>query len=444
MYKKKIIFTSIIALGFAMSPLIVSADNDVTVKTNDNKVILELSPKKNEYYKIYKDDQLEYSGTNNKYTDYIDQSQKYKIGVYSNGKLNEVLSVKAADNKHNIFEPTSMNTAEKEEYIDSIVQNTRLETIVTSNSVTIQWPKLPDEDNVYEIFKNNVKIAETTDLHYVDTNVESGKEYNYMLKINNVVSEETADLIKNEAIKEKIVLTDEMFEYDGSISTLVAIPSVEEESLTEDPIMDPIFEKAKGSGTIGTKAIPKSNEFSFDYRTYIPFKSVKNPNVLTNDDYPYLKGDNRSNPTAYSDKYRTEARVYAMLSQPAAVTLWKSVSESHYCTASSCSSPKSLGTASDSGIKLLKHRVKTNDLMWAVNHAVGVPKISAPKIDYNYVAQLSNKSFIAYGKHDRAPSHEFYMNYPTGSKKIYSHQVTSPIEFLLLFGVVQGSWSFDM
>lgn len=34
MYKKKIIFTSIIALGFAMSPLIVSADNDVTVKTN--------------------------------------------------------------------------------------------------------------------------------------------------------------------------------------------------------------------------------------------------------------------------------------------------------------------------------------------------------------------------------------------------------------------------
>lgn len=96
MYKKKIIFTSIIALGFAMSPLIVSADNDVTVKTNDNKVILELSPKKNEYYKIYKDDQLEYSGTNNKYTDYIDQSQKYKIGVYSNGKLNEVLSVKAA------------------------------------------------------------------------------------------------------------------------------------------------------------------------------------------------------------------------------------------------------------------------------------------------------------------------------------------------------------
>ncbi|MFT8323433.1 MAG: hypothetical protein ABF649_21460 [Bacillus sp. (in: firmicutes)] len=300
MYIKKIIFTSIVALGVAMPPLIVSADTDVTVRTNNNKVNLELNPKDNEYYKIYKDDQLLYSGTKNTYIDNIEQSQKYKIGVYSNGELNEVLSVKVAANNQNVPKSTSMHTEEKEEYIDNIVQNTRLETIVTSNSVSLQWPKLPDEDNVYEIFKNNIKIAETTDLHYVDTNVESGTEYNYMLKIKNVASEETAELIRNEAIKEKIVLTDEMFEYDGTISTLVAIPTVEEESLTEDPIIDPIFEEAKGRGTIGTRAIPKSNEFSFDYRTFIPFKSVKNPNPLTNDKYPYLKGDNRANPTAYS------------------------------------------------------------------------------------------------------------------------------------------------
>ncbi len=132
------------------------------------------------------------------------------------------------------------------------------------------------------------------------------------------------------------------------------------------------------------------------------------------------------------------------MSQPAALSLWPSVSDTYSCTTKSCTNTTYLGTASTSGIKLLKHSESTNLLRWSVNHSVGIPKMTAPAIDYTFLAQLTNKTFIATGQHDKAPSHEFWMNYPSGSKKIYSHEVTSEIDFLNLFGVIQASWSFEM
>jgi len=444
---RKTFYSTVMALGVSISiPIIANAANsaDITFKKEDSEVNLKINSK-GEYYKIFKGEKLVYKGNDSNYIEKLNgESQKYKIGVYSkNDKLKEVVAVKVAK-EHNITQPHSMNSEEKEIYIDKVVQNTRLQTIVDSKSVTLQWPELPDEDNIYEIYRDDAKIAETSGLYYVDDNVESGTEYHYTLKINNVASDETANKIKEKAKEKNIPASYNMFEYEGLISTIVATPTIVEKSLTEDPVMDPILETNNISldGAISTMAIPNSNEFSFAYRTYIPFKSVPNPNPFS--DVQYLKGDNRTTPTAYSSKYRTEANVYAMLSEPAAITLWPDVSESFYCSEKSCSTPKSLGTASKSGINLLKHRVSKNDLMWAVNHSVGVPTITAPKIDYEYVAQLTNKSFIVSGVHDRAPSHEFWMNYPTGEKKIYSHEVTSELEFWNLFGLVQKSWSFDM
>ncbi|MEK4535610.1 hypothetical protein NST21_09670 [Peribacillus sp. FSL K6-1552] len=229
---------------------------------------------------------------------------------------------------------------------------------------------------------------------------------------------------------------EEIQTYDGTIATLVAIPENTEESLKNDAIMDPIVESKSMQ-----RALPSSNEFSFDYRTFIPFKSVKNKNPFSGENY--LKGDNRGFAT-YSDKYRTESQVYAMFKNPTALTLYKDVNESHSCTTSACTSTKSLGTASESGITMSKYSVTSSKLSWSVNHAVGIPLAKYyPKIDYYYLAIMKPKSFSASGELDKAPNHEFYMNYPAGTKTIKKHTVTSELEFFNLLGV-KSSWSFDM
>ncbi len=441
------IYGTVMALGISLSlPLVTNAANpaEISVTKERSEVSLKIHSK-GDYYKIFKDKELVYVGEDSTYLENIqDDSQKYKIGVYSNDKLKEVVSVKVAK-EHNIKKPKSMKTEAKEDYVKNVVHNTSLQTIVDSQSVTLQWPELPDEDNIYEIFRDDVKIAETSDLQYVDRNVESGMEYYYTLKITNVASDELAKKVRSIAKKENKKVTNDALEYDGTISTILSVPTVEEKSLTEDPVLDEILNEGSTilDGKVSPMALPNSNTFSFDYRTYIPMASVPNPSPIEKGKYPHLQGDNRTGPLPTSLKYRTQSSVTANLSA-GSLAFYPKVSDTHYCSVASCASPIYLGTASTNGIVFTKAKAATNNLVWKMKHAVGIPKITAPAINYEYAVTLTNTKLKANGYHDKAPSHEFYLTYPSGSKKIFSHQVTSVNDFWLLFGLPVGSWNFEL
>ncbi|SFD03366.1 Protein of unknown function, partial [Bacillus sp. OV322] len=285
----------------------------------------------------------------------------------------------------------------------------------------------------------------TKELNYTDDSVKPDTEYTYTVKVDNKVSKEKEKEIKQKIKENNTKLTkeekEEVFNNTGTISSLIKTPNNTEESLKTDEIMEPMNLESTNN-SFAALALPSSNEFSLDYRTFIPFKSVENPNPASSIDY--LQGDNRTAFAAYSNIYRTESSVNIMFNGPTSLTLWKDVHASHSCTNASCSNPKSLGTASSSGITIDKLVVSSKRMTWSVNHAVGVPLgILYPDINYYYLATLTPKSFSIDGEHDKAPNHEVYLNYPSGSIKLHTFAVTSQNDFWKLIGVT-ASWSFDM
>lgn len=453
----KITVFLVVILAIPIMTYVSAEGQDVKIDKKNGEITLTVEDP-GDLYKYYKDDDLVYEGSSNIYKETMDyEIQKYKIGIYKNNELIKVISLKVANNKQ-LANNTKMKTfsianveksnENKEELVGQIVRSTRLETIIRDNSVTLQWPAIPDEDKIYEIYKDDKKIAETKELSYIDTSVKSNTEYRYTVKVDNVL---TKTEMKEKAAEANINTKDakkEDYTYSGLISTLIITPDNSEESLVKDQIMAPIVEtmenqNLKPQSKMSALSVPKSNEFSLDYRTFIPFKSVRNPNRFS--DYKYLKGDNRSSFSAYSDKYRTETRVYAMFNNPPALTLYKDVSGTYSCSDSTCSKPKYVATASSSSITLNKYMVKKDNLRWSLNHSAGIPlpDMQYPAIDYYYLAILTPKSFSVDGEHDKAPNHEFYMNYPGGSIKIHTFAVNSSKDFKKLFGV-KTTWSFDL
>lgn len=445
---KKILCGSILTLGISLSiPYVSQASTEsdpISLSKENNNLTMNINLK-GDYFKVYKDKELVYEGEDNKYQEKMNyDSQKYKVGVYSKGQLINVYSLKVTNESNNKLRTLSFNEDSKEDYVSKTIKNTRLETIVGTNSVRLEWPALPDADNTYEIYRDNEKIAETSDLFYVDNTVNADTKYRYTVKVQNVLTHQAKKeaiakaKLKNKSLNLEGEIENQDITYDGTISTIIFTSKNEEKSFTQDKVIDPII-GGDGNG-VKTMAIPRSNEFSFDYRTFIPYKSVANLNPFSG--HNYLKGDNRSF-APYSDKYRTETSVYAMLSNPAAVTLYSDVSPTYSCTDASCSTTKLVGTASDSGITLNKYSVATNNLRWSVNHSVGAPLFAAPAVDYYYIAILSNKTFSASGDHDKAPNHEFWMNFPSGEEEIYTYAISKPSDFWNMIGI-KTSWSFDM
>lgn len=449
------IFSFILGL-FLLSPITTHAeavDKMVDVKKNNNELTITVE-KPADYYKIYKDKELVYEGKNNVYKETMDyEKQKYKVGIFKNDKLEDVVSLKVTNQSENATENNlsqakmlSQDSNESEdEQVKEQLRNAKLETSVSDDSVTIEWPSLPDDDGVYTIYRDGKQIATTKNLSYTDVDLNSDTEYTYTVEIKHEVSDEKKkEIIEKNNLSGKKLTEEEkdtLYNLTGTISTLVKTSNNTEESLLKDEVMDPIMKQSSSSSML-QKSFPTDNEFSLDYRTFIPFKSVKNPNPLS--DIDYLQGDNRSSFAEYSDKYRTESSVVAMFKNPTALTLWKDVHATHSCSTAACSNPKYVDTASDDGITLSKYVVSSSKMQFAVNHNVGIPLAwFYPKIDYYYLATLTPKSFEANGEHDKAPNHELYLNYPSGSTKIHTFGVNSQNDFLKLFGV-QTTWSFDM
>lgn len=95
--------------------------------------------------------------------------------------------------------------------------------------------------------------------------------------------------------------------------------------------------------------LPKDNMKAWDYKTFIPYKTVADPKpeILKT----YLKGDNRGFSDT-SNKFRTQAMVNTQFHSPTSITLFKDVSQSVRCSDPDCKKVIERKTASNSGIKL--------------------------------------------------------------------------------------------
>lgn len=205
------------------------------------------------------------------------------------------------------------------------------------------------------------------------------------------------------------------------------------------------FIKGDNENSLAPASLPKSEEYSFEYKTFIPQKAVGDPYSLGN----YLIGDNRGY-DPFSSKYRTSSVVNVGFWMPY-MTHFKDVGLSKRCSNQNWSGskdPLKTGTASDKNIKLTKDNVSTTKMQWRLNHDVGIPfHAMYPNITYYYEATLTKSSLTILGSHDKAPAHEFVMMAPVINNYIViqRHTVNSSWDFgFLIPGAPQTVFNFSL
>jgi len=426
---------TVLILIFIPDQLFANEQQETNITTGDNSVKVEITTT-GDYYKIFKNDELIYEGESNTFKDKLtDDIQKYKIGVFEKKKIKKIIKLNINKPMGNQLTTNSNNTKGLEaKAMEKAINSSMLETTASNKSVTLKWDKLPDEDNIYEVFKNEKKIGETKKLAFTDKNITPEREYKYTIKAKINRSQQDVQKATRKIMQNKIKLTqeetNEIFSIHGELSTFITIPKNNELELEES---EELFNQ---EDKIKTNALPKDNAYSFIYRTFIPYKSVKDP--LKGG---YLKGDNRSY-ASNSNKFRSETIQSVQFSQPTFAKQWKKVGKSHRCKDANCKNVIESGTANSNGIQSSVNILKSNRIQWTVRHSASVPFSPLyPKSDYQYFADLKKYTVFLSGSHDGAPNHEFYVFNMNGSSRfIHSYSIKSKNDFWKLLDLGLGNF----
>jgi|GEM_PF-4741412 len=414
-------------------------------------------------YEIYRDGKLIENTKQNNYVDTsigADELYKYVIAAYDDDKLIDTIRVstkaKSSPEKLKSFKPGKAETT----------PDMTIESVAGANSVTLNWPAIPDDDNVYDIYRDGVFISKITGNHFVDENLSSSTKYRYSVvgtkKFNKAEIANIKNELKNTNTKE---VTDE--ELSQLENTYEAIKFVKTLSSSLEANLD---ENVLNESNLMTVSSSSSPYFSFRYLTFIPYQRVKNPwPEWTTPDYSYqtyFLGNNRSfNVLAYQNS-KTEQNIDVTFDQPTLSTYNQRTYNDSTTLVDGNNTPLWTGTAtceqspwygSDHTKAFDLYLISPNSYgtdikQFGAGGDCGIPyrdKLS-PDITYYYDAWIERDGdWRVKGSHDKAPSHEFYIyDRSTGSyTTIYNHSVAlksngdPDFNYLLPF---YPSWTFDI
>jgi Protein of unknown function (DUF3238) len=411
--------------------------NKIKSKRESHSIQIELENLKGDYFKIYRDGNKIWEGSK---TDFIDAnlesdySYNYKIGVYEDDSLVDIVSYKAKTKKDkNKKKDAALDTTYAEE--------TDIVTTIGEGYISLEWEPIPDDDGIYEVYRDGKLIDSVSTTQYTDLTVESGKDYLYEIvaskEVSNERKKEIKEQLKNNNIDISKIDKKQLFSDIKTVGKVVeAVEKIDESELSTVDVPEEFV-----PNQFQTLGIPSSGApipaYLFRYQTFIPFDTVDNLNqiheTLIGKYGTRLKGDNRGF-DPFSNKYRTRVDVYADWYYPD-LYADRLVGESVLYDANG--NVLMRGTASNSGIKVTKDLVSSTKMMWRVNHDVGVPFHSSyPNITYYYEGTVyKNGNFTLRGSHDKAPNHEIYAgNAFTDLRPLTAHtfSVGSTLDFALL------------
>lgn len=410
----------------------------VDSKIEANSVQLGLEGIDGEYFKVFRDGEKVWEGTQKSFTDdQLDSDflYNYKIGVYKNDELTDIITHKIKTKSKNLKKINNINTS------NTYATETEVTTTVGKGFVTLEWDKIQDDDGLYEIYRDGELLGKVSTSTFTDDRTESNNSYLYEIVAAKEISNDEKQKLKAEYKSRNIKITKENKELlFNEIKTVGKVVQTTD-AVTEESLKTNDLPKEFVDDSIQTLGIPDSGAdvpaYIFRYQTYIPFASVDNPNQIHETQIgeygTRLKGDNRGN-DAFSNKYRSRVDVFADWWYP---NLFgeKTVGESILYDSSGNILLR--GTASTDGIKVTKDLVTSTKMMWRVNHDVGVPfSASYPNITYYYEGTVyKNGTFSLRGSHDKAPNHELYAgNAYTDIRPLtaYTYSVGSSLDFAYL------------
>ncbi|MCM3165161.1 DUF3238 domain-containing protein, partial [Metabacillus litoralis] len=428
--------------------IVMAAEDPVEINYSKDSLTLEFNQEA-DHYEVYKNGGLIYSGKDEKFVDKdIDSGQNYKVGIFKKNKLDDIIEVKTNKEEKDNQSTRVLNQEDDIDLLEQQINEGYLETLSTTNFVKLKWSNIIDDDGFYEIYRDEKKIGETNGLTFIDKNVKEGQRYRYEVLAQVEVDETKKNQIDLELKENKLDLTEEqkreLYQSRGVMTKIVDIPIKNSDELKGTTNFFGEKVTKDSNNDVSTLALPKSEEYAFIYRTFIPQKSVMDPYSAY-----WLAGDNRSGFDPYSNKFRTESNVNVGFWMPY-MTHFPETGQSHKCYTSACVAPYAwTKQASTDGIKLTKDLVTTTKMQWRVNHDVGIPFSSMyPNINYYYNATLTKSSLSITGSHDKAPAHEFYMFPASGSTSYVTIErwwVDSSWDFgMLMPGAPQDYFNFSM
>lgn len=381
------------------------------MKKAENSIYLEWEDIGDNYKIIDSYGKVIYKGTDNK-LDINNLKEDFKYNYYIVAYDNNNQEIDYIEVKSSTLEKNGGNKVTFSLDAQSSLENINVDSVINSKSVKIDWDDIAGIDT-YEVFRNGENLGTVNKSEFEDKKVVLDKEYTYEFVAKKRINDERIAQLKEDLKAQGKELTPE--NEDELCYDMFTISRTIQPKFTEDEVVDTNKLEEKLLAATYVRNV-------LNYKTFIPNKYVPNP--FPDGSGTYFGGDNRGF-GLNEEAVRTKAFVTTEWSSTGTptTTIAKRIGETHLYNSNYQEIWK--GTASSSGITMTKHSdTTTNKAHFTVYHDVGIPyrDMLSPNITYTYTATIyGDGSYSIYLGHDRAPSHELYMNRAGTWKTIHQH-----------------------
>ncbi|MRG26590.1 hypothetical protein [Laceyella tengchongensis] len=320
-------------------------------------------------------------------------------GLDSNSPVK--LKLKATDENNKVVDEVTIETGtlrsekDKNEMKGNKLKDSHLVTYIRDNEVKLLWENIPDDDGVYEIFKNGKLVDKVKGNEYVDMQIKDLNTITYDIVGKTKMSAEKIRNAKEIAKKNHVFISktkeDELFTETNALTKQLVLKS----------------ESANKS--FSTKSVYYGYGQILRYQTWIPLKKAPNPSFSK---YHSFAGDTRKNPDFFSNRFRTRVDVLALFNGTPKAIMYKDVGK----TKGFDEKGREIGRGEARVDAKFYKRQSGSDsggryVDFGVIHASGNPLANpSPDIDYQYSAKVyEDGSVSAFGGGDYAPSHELWI-----------------------------------
>ncbi|OYD06668.1 DUF3238 domain-containing protein [Paludifilum halophilum] len=398
---------------------VTSTSKSIEINWNSHSEYFELYSKiDNTYKKIW-------SGKDRTYKlNSLNPDHKYKLKLVAKGSNGEkldnvVINTSTNKTKRQINERISMLTPTvvmKDERVTKQIfypmANSKLDSFVKKNEVKLSWSNLPDDDQIYEVYRDGKLLKKVKGDSFTDTSVVKNNIYSYKIvglkKIPDAEVEKKKKWLKEKGIKLNKSQEKNLYYEEKSLGTVLQ---------TSDETTIDISREDKKQVTLqgdDFRDYPTGYGFTMRYTTFIPLEYAVNPQCdwVGYCKFHYFEGDNRGF-DVWSDRFRTRSDVYITwdfdTNNPNDVKLNPSIGTTVGLDENK--NPVETDQADESDIELSRV-TNTGDSIthWIKLESSNPLVVGAPAIDAEYGAQVyKNGTGHVEGTHDKAPSHEFYI-----------------------------------
>jgi len=297
-----------------------------------------------------------------------------------------------------------------------LLHNTNLNAVVNNNNEVVLELQgyIPDDNEIYEVYRDDVYLGVLENDSFVDKQVESGQTYSYKVVGNKEISDsdkkEIDQYIKENNLEVNFFQLQSLYQKPFEMYRVVDIPKDISAKLNEFQTMS------------------SNTKYTFRYKTFIPDSKVRAASIMHGLAGWQFGGDNRGFSFTATEQSRTWVETpITFLPAPynsSIDTTHKYIGMTYLYDSNG--NLREARRASSAGIKY-KNIVRSNgSLSYSIEHGVAIPFGLAPEINYQYDATINRQgSYLVVGDRDQAPSHEFHVYQGNSSMGIRLFQASN-------------------